>query len=172
MLDLSRLETGMLELKKELFGLDELANEIVKDITYTNTKHVIHIHTEFTGIVYADKDRLGQVLINLINNAIKYSTDNNPIDVNIHQPENNLIAVSVKDYGIGISKYDQLKIFERFFRAGGRSEQTYAGFGIGLYIVNQIMERHQGFISVDSEEGKGSTFTFTLPLATATMLLK
>ena len=172
MLDLSRLETGMLELKKELFGLDELANEIVKDITYTNTKHVIHIHTEFTGIVYADKDRLGQVLINLINNAIKYSTDNNPIDVNIHQPENNLIAVSVKDYGIGISKYDQLKIFERFFRAGGRSEQTYAGFGIGLYIVNQIMERHQGFISVDSDEGKGSTFTFTLPLATATMPLK
>jgi len=74
--------------------------------------------------------------------------------------------VSVKDYGIGINKTDQLKIFERFYRAGGMSEHTYAGFGIGLYIANEIMERHHGFISVDSEEGKGSTFTFTLPLAT------
>ena len=167
MLDLTRLETGKLELKKELFGLEELVNETVKDITYTNTKHIINIHTDFNGMVYGDKDRLGQVLINLINNAIKYSTDNNQIDVNIYQPENNLIAVSVKDYGIGINKKDQLKIFERFFRAGGMSEHTYAGFGIGLYIANEIIERHQGFISVDSEEGKGSTFTFTLPLATA-----
>ena len=166
MLDLTRLETGKLELKKELFGLEELVNETVKDITYTNTKHSINIHTDFNGMVYGDKDRLGQVLINIINNAIKYSTENNQIDVNIYQPENNLIAVSVKDYGIGINKTDQLKIFERFYRAGGKSEKTYAGFGIGLYIANEIMERHQGFISVDSEEGKGSTFTFTLPLAT------
>ena len=165
MLDLTRLQTGKLELKKELFSLEELVNETVKDITYTNTKHIINIHTDFNGMVYGDKDRLGQVLINLINNAIKYSTDNNQINVNIYQPENNLIAVSVKDYGIGINKMDQLKIFERFFRAGGMSEHTYAGFGIGLYIVHEIMERHQGFISVDSEEGKGSTFTFTLPLA-------
>ena len=167
MLDLTRLETGMLELKKELFSLDELVNETVNDITYTNTKHSINIHTHFTGRVYGDKDRLGQVLINLINNAIKYSIDNNQIDVNIHQPENSLIAVSVKDYGIGINKTDQLKIFERFFRAGGKSEQTYAGFGIGLYIANEIIERHQGFLSVESEKGEGSTFTFTLPLATA-----
>jgi len=166
MLDLTRLETGKLELKKELFGLEELVNETVKDITYTNTKHIINIHTDFNGMVYGDKDRLGQVLINIINNAIKYSTENNQIDVTIYQPENNLIAVSVKDYGIGINKTDQLKIFERFYRAGGMSEQTYAGFGIGLYIAHEIMERHQGFISVDSEEGKGSTFTFTLPLAT------
>ena len=165
MLDLTRLETGMLELKRELLDLDELVNETVKDITYTNTKHTIHIHTDFAGKVYGDKDRLGQVLINLINNAIKYSTHNNPIDVTIHQPENNLIAVSVKDYGIGINKTDQLKVFERFFRAGGKSEHTYAGFGIGLYIANQIIERHHGFISVESEKEKGSTFTFTLPLA-------
>ncbi len=167
MLDLTRLETGMLELKKELFGLEELVNETVNDITYTNTKHIINIHTDFNGMVYGDKDRLGQVLINIINNAIKYSTDNNQIDVNIYQPENNLVAVSVKDYGIGISKADQLKIFERFFRSGGKSEQTYAGFGIGLYIANEIMERHHGVLSVESEIGEGSTFTFTLPLATA-----
>ncbi len=167
MLDLTRLETGMLELKKEFFSLNELVNETVADIIYTNTKHTIHIHTNFTGRVYGDKDRLGQVLINLINNAIKYSTHNNPIDVTILQPGNNLIAVSVKDYGIGITKTDQLKIFERFFRAGGKSEHTYSGFGIGLYIANQIIERHKGSLSVESEKEKGSTFTFTLHLATA-----
>ena len=165
MLDLTRLETGMLELKEELFGLYELVNETVKDITFTNTNHSIRVNSDFTGMVYGDKDRLGQVLINLINNAIKYSPDNNPIDVTIYQPENNLIAVSIRDYGIGINKTDQLKIFERFFRAGGKSEETYPGFGVGLYIANQIVERHHGFITVESEKEKGSTFTFTLPLA-------
>jgi two-component system, chemotaxis family, CheB/CheR fusion protein len=166
MLDLTRLETGKLELKKELFSVNKMVEETVQDIMFTNSKHVIHIHPEFNGMVSGDEDRIGQVLINFINNALKYSGDHNPVDIYIRQAAEDLISVSVKDYGIGIRKADHQKIFERFYRVDGKSEQTYAGFGIGLYIAKEIIDRHQGFISVESEKGKGSAFTFTLPLAT------
>ncbi|CAN5477556.1 hypothetical protein BH11BAC5_BH11BAC5_11330 [soil metagenome] len=165
MLDLTRLEIGKLELGKALFSLDHLVNKTVQDIMFINTKYIIRIHEDFKGNVNGDEDRIGQVLINLINNAIKYSDEINPVDVYIYQPGPNQIAVSVKDYGIGIGKADLERIFERFYRAVGESEHTYPGFGIGLFIAKEIVERHQGSISVESERGKGSVFTVTLPLA-------
>ena len=170
MLDLTRLETGKLELRKELFSLDHLVNKTIQDIMFINTKYVIRIHAGVMGNVYGDEDRIGQVLINLINNAIKYSDDTNPVDVYIHQLRHNQISVSIKDYGIGIDRADQEKIFERFYRAVGESGRTYPGFGIGLFIVKEIMERHQGSITLESEKGKGSLFTITLPLATETKI--
>ncbi|MDB5279742.1 MAG: domain S-box protein [Ferruginibacter sp.] len=116
MLDLTRLETGKLELRKELFSLDHLVNKTVQDIMFINTKYVIRLQADFKGNVYGDEDRIAQVLINLINNAIKYSDDTNPVDVYIYEPRPNHISVSVKDYGIGIDRADQEKIFERFYR--------------------------------------------------------
>ncbi|MDB5280645.1 MAG: hypothetical protein JWR61_5600 [Ferruginibacter sp.] len=166
MLDLTRLETGKLELRKELFSLDQLVNKTIQDIMFINTKYVIRLQVDFMGNVYGDEDRIAQVLINLINNAIKYSDDMNPVDVYIHQSPPDQISVSIKDYGIGIGKAEQEKIFERFYRAVGESEYTYPGFGIGLFIAKEIMERHHGSVSVESEKGKGSVFTITLPLAT------
>jgi len=166
MLDLSRLETGNLELQKELFSLDELVAETVQDIKFTNTHHTINIARDFTGSVYGDKDRIEQVIINLINNAIKYSPDNKLVEVRIHAAGKNQIAVSIKDFGIGVDEKHQHKIFNRFYRAAGKSEENYAGFGIGLFIAKEIIERHSGILTVESEEGKGSTFTFILPLAT------
>jgi PAS domain S-box-containing protein len=166
MLDLSRLESGKLELQKELFSLDKLLVETVEDIRFTNTNHTINISQDFTGTVYGDKDRIEQVIINLINNAIKYSPDYNLVEVHLYAAKDNQVAISIKDYGIGIDAEHQQKIFNRFYRASGQSEQNYAGFGIGLFIAKEIVERHNGSITVDSEKDKGSTFTFSLPLAT------
>jgi two-component system CheB/CheR fusion protein len=84
------------------------------------------------------------------------------VEVWIRQSEKNRVSVSVKDFGIGIDKKDHEKIFERFYRAGGKEEQTFPGFGIGLFIAKEIIERHGGSISLTSEKGKGSVFTFTL----------
>jgi PAS domain S-box-containing protein len=164
LLDLTKIETGTLELKKEKFSLNALAIETVEDILYTNTKHEINLFHDFQSYVFADKDRMGQVMINFLTNAIKYSPNNNKIDVWIHQTKNGQVAFSVKDYGIGIDKEEQEKIFERFYRAKGKEEQTYPGFGIGLFIAKEFVEKHGGQVLVESEKGKGSAFTFTLPI--------
>jgi signal transduction histidine kinase len=164
LLDLTKIETGTLELKKEKFSLNELAIETIEDILYTNTRHRINLFHDFHGYVYADKDRIGQVMINFLTNAIKYSPNSEKIDVTIRRTPNNEIAFSVKDYGIGIGKEEQKKIFERFYRAQGKDEQTYPGFGIGLFIANEFVHKHGGRLTVESEKGKGSEFTFTLPI--------
>ena len=166
MLDISRLESGKLEMQKELIRLDELLEETVQDIRFTNTGHTISISRTVEVAVYADKNRIGQVIINLVNNAIKYSPDNNSIEIWIDKAGEKEVVVSIKDYGIGIDKEHQQKIFERFYRAEGQSEKNYSGFGIGLFIVKEIIERHDGLLTVESEIGKGSVFTFILPLAT------
>ena len=163
LLDLSRLEGGQLELAKELFSLNELLIESVQDVVYTNIRHTINISHDFECSVNADRDRIGQVISNLLTNAIKYSPNADRIDVRIYQQAKNLAAVSIKDHGIGIDREDLGKIFEQFYRAEGTSEQTYPGFGLGLFISSEIIQRHNGTISVESEKENGSVFTFTLP---------
>ncbi len=86
------------------------------------------------------------------------------MDVRVFEEKDNYVAVSVKDYGIGIDEKEQQQIFKRFYRISGNKDETYSGFGIGLYLSNEIIERHKGKIFVNSEIGKGSEFTFTLPL--------
>jgi len=164
LLDLSKIETGTLELKKEKFSLNELAIETVQDVLYTNTNYEINLFHDYQSYVLGDKDRVGQVMINFLTNAIKYSPNCNKIDVTIHQAKNKRVAFSVRDYGIGIDKEEQEKIFERFYRAKGKQEQTYPGFGIGLFIAKEFVEKHGGQVMVESEKGSGSVFTFTLPI--------
>jgi PAS domain S-box-containing protein len=163
LLDLSKIEAGMLVLNKESFNLNELVIETVQDILYTNSKHNINIFHDFECHIDGDKDRIGQVLINFLTNAIKYSPNADKVEVWIRQSENNCVSVSVRDFGIGIDEKDHEKIFERFYRAGGKEEQTFPGFGIGLFIAKEIIQRHGGTISLVSEKGIGSVFTFTLP---------
>lgn len=165
LLDLSKIETGRLELNKELASLNEIVIETVQDILYTNSKHDIRVYHDFGCNVYCDKDRIGQVLINLLTNAIKYSPHSDKIEVWIRQSAGNYVSVSVKDYGIGIDVNDQERVFERFYWARGKEEQTFPGFGIGLFIAKEIIQRHSGIIGFESEKGKGSVFTFTLPVA-------
>ncbi|MEJ7693721.1 PAS domain-containing sensor histidine kinase, partial [Daejeonella sp.] len=130
-LDLSRLEESKLELHIQKFRIIDVVQETVQDILHSNSNHTIQIVNDFDCEIYADKDRIGQVIINFITNAIKYSPNNNNIEVRIHKLEKNEVAVSVKDFGIGISIEDQQKIFDRFYRVEGKNENVFAGFGIG-----------------------------------------
>jgi PAS domain S-box-containing protein len=162
LLDLSKIDSGKLELHQQNFDLQNLVSETVEDVQQT-TQHKIVIKNDIDCKVFGDKDRIGQVIYNLLANAIKYTPKINSIEVDIYQPAEDLVSVSVSDHGIGIDKRHHRKIFERFYRVEGKSEQTYPGFGIGLFIASEIIHRHNGKISVKSEKGEGSIFTFTLP---------
>ena len=163
MLDLSRIEQNEMELKKEKFDLNEHVENIIEDITYTHKEAQIDLSHYCKCEVIADKDRIGQVIINFITNALKYSPEGNKVDVKVFE-QGERVAVSVKDYGIGIEQKEIRKIFNRFYRVSSKSEGTYSGFGIGLYLSDEIINRHNGTIHVDSEPGKGSEFTFTIPI--------
>jgi len=164
LLDLSRIDSGKLELKMQNFDVNDLVRETVDDLQQT-TRHEIRIKNNVDCKLFGDKDRIGQVLLNLLTNAIKYSPKTNSIEVDVYRPSQNIISISVRDHGIGIDKKDHEKIFERFYRVEGKTEQTYPGFGIGLFIASEIVNRHNGTIYVESEKSKGSTFTFTLPIS-------
>jgi signal transduction histidine kinase len=165
LLDLSRIQKGQLELQKSILDLAELVSDVVDDVQYT-TRHKIEVTIESRDKVHADKDRIMQVVLNFITNAIKYSPDADRIEIRVFRRDANYAAVSVKDYGIGIDKADHEKIFERFYRAEGKKEKTFPGFGIGLFIASDIIKRHNGEIGVQSEKDKGSDFIFALPIAT------
>ncbi|MFD2517529.1 ATP-binding protein [Salinimicrobium flavum] len=164
MLDLSRVQESKLTLQKVSFSLNRMVEESVQDIQYSSTTARVKIDHKDQLFVHGDRDRISQVLINLITNAIKYSPNNKNIEVKVFQEGKDKACVSVRDHGIGINLKDQQNIFERFFRVSGKDEQTYSGLGIGLYLAKEIMTRHNGDIRVKSEKGKGSLFTFSLPL--------
>jgi two-component system CheB/CheR fusion protein len=163
LLDLSKIESGKLELDKTAFDLGTLVEETVQDMRQTASKHAIILHNDFEGKVFADKDRIAQVLLNLLTNAIKYSPDADNIEVFTASAKDRAI-IRVKDFGIGIDNKSHIRIFERFYRVEGKSEQTFPGFGIGLFIASEIVHRHNGSISVQSEKGKGSVFTVSIPV--------
>ena len=164
LLDLSKIKAGSLELSKEYFDLPELIKEINEEIKLINPRHTICFTPEESLTVFADRQRISQVLINFLNNAIKYAPNSETIVVRMIKGATE-IKVFVQDFGIGITKTDQQKIFERFYRAEGVSEKTFPGFGIGLFIAAEIITRHGGTVGVESELGKGSSFFFSLPLA-------
>jgi len=135
--------------------------EIVEEMQRTSSSHEIIIKGETNKYVIADKNKVGQVLINLLSNAIKYSPDEKKVIVQLI-PSTEGVMCWVQDFGVGISKKDQQKIFDRFYRAD-EDETSASGLGLGLYISAEIIEHHGGKIWVDSEKGRGSTFCFTLP---------
>jgi signal transduction histidine kinase len=139
----------------------------VLEITAENTtmlkKHRVTFE-EMNGInVFADRERIGQVFINLLTNAIKYSPGADEIKICLKKEDERAI-VSVQDFGLGIEVSEHKRIFENFYRVKGKDEQTFPGFGIGLYIVSEILKQHDGEVWVNSEKNKGSTFYFSLPL--------
>lgn len=163
LLDLTKIETGSLHLNNERFNLAETVKEIVCDLQTTIQTHRIILLELADGYVHGDKDRISQVINNLITNAIKYSPGANSIIVELCEKDSNLV-VSVQDFGIGIAQQEQHKIFERFYRVAGKDEKTFPGFGIGLFIVNEIISKHNGKVWVESEKDKGSKFYISLPL--------
>jgi signal transduction histidine kinase len=113
--------------------------------------------------VLADRERVGQVMTNLISNAIKYSPNAKKINVSTKVTKDT-VTLSVQDYGVGIPKGNQEKVFEQFFRVSGPKQNTFPGLGLGLYISSEIIKREGGRIWVESSQGKGSTFCFALPI--------
>ncbi len=162
LLDLSKIQAGKLSLNKAKFDLDELVSEVTEDLQKITTTHQLVIEGEVGRKILGDRHRIGQILINLISNAIKYSPSVNRVIIASYS-DNHKVVISVQDFGIGISKRHQKRIFDRFFRAEGSSEKTFPGLGIGLYITSELVKRHGGQIWVDSTKGKGSIFSVCLP---------
>jgi len=163
LLDLSKIKSGSLQLNKEHFSMNAMLKEMIDNVQHSEPGYSIVFIPQDDCLLYADKERIGQVLINFLTNAIKYSPDNKVVTVK-SKIADGYAVVSVEDKGIGINKGDQEKIFQRFYRVEGKDEKTFPGFGIGLFIAAEIIERHSGRIEVHSEQGKGSTFSFLLPL--------
>lgn len=162
MLDLSKIQAGRLTMEFHKVAIAELIKQTVASMQAVTTRHKIIMEGNFAVDVQGDRDRIGQVLINLLSNAMKYSPRADRIIVRGEVKDKALI-ISVQDFGIGISKSKIGKIFERFYRVEKDGRKS-SGFGLGLFISSEIIKRHGGKIWVESEEGKGSTFYFTLPL--------
>src|SRR5712692_10331881 len=163
LLDLSKMQTGQLVYREERFELDALVQEIVENIQGTTQTHRVLLEGQTLAEAFGDQDRIGQVLINLLNNAIKYSPQADRVMVRVTKDQNKAL-VSVQDFGIGIAKEHQHMIFERFYQVTDAAEKTYPGLGIGLYISSEIVKRHGGQMWVESEKDEGATFHVTLPL--------
>lgn len=163
LLDVTRIEAGKLELHQEKLDIDQIIDETVEDFQKITETHCLIKHGKVGGIIFGDRDRLNQVLINLISNAIKYSPGSNEIIIRTAKRKSEVV-VSVQDFGIGIPKKDRFKIFDRFYRVINSSGERFGGLGLGLYIASEIIIKHGGKIGVRSEENRGSTFFFTLPL--------
>jgi two-component system sensor histidine kinase VicK len=162
-LDLSRLEEAKMTLHVSKFSMPELIEEVLSDTLVLSASHYIEYEPCPEIEVNADREKLGQVMINLLGNAIKYSPEGTIIKIRC-ELEKEKIQFSVTDQGHGIAKADQARLFERFYRVNDQSQYHVAGFGIGLYLVSEILKLHGGVAGVQSEVGKGSTFSFVLPL--------
>ncbi len=161
LLDFSRMQEGKLQLEKGDFSLNEVIKERVEAIQPI-TDHDIVVESENDISVYGDEFRIGQVITNLLNNAIKYSPEPEKIIVRAEE-EQNKVTVSVVDFGVGVSEHERETIFQRFYKGDKPLKTTYPGFGIGLFISSQIVEQHGGDIWVEDNNGKGSEFKFTIP---------
>lgn len=163
LLDATKVTAGRLKFNEELFDFNKLVTEIVDEMQQTTHTHTISMNLDTTEMIFADRNRIGQVMTNMLSNAVKYSPRADTIHVNTAL-ENDIIKFSVQDFGIGIPEENQPYVFDQFFRVSGEVQDTFAGLGLGLFIASEIIKRSNGTVSVESVEGKGSTFCFTLPV--------
>ena len=167
LLDVSRIETGRLEIRREPIAWAHFVRDVVHRHHTAVSDRRFHVSVPNDGkIVTGDRDRLEQVLGNLLENAVKYSPDGSDITVTVEDKGDSFVT-AVCDRGIGIPADELGQVFERFHRGRQVSSTNYGGLGLGLYITKQIIERHGGTIWVESREGQGTTFYFSLPVAEA-----
>jgi len=159
-LNLSRLDSGKMDLNKQVFDLQDLVKEIEDEVKTTISTHTIIFEPLQPMPVSADRDKIGHVITNFINNAVKYSESGKVIRVGAN-PLQDQVQVCVSDEGIGIAPANLQKLFDRYYRVSANT--TVSGFGIGLYLSAEIIKQHQGKIWAESELGKGSRFCFTIP---------
>ena len=163
LLDISKIESGKLKFNKQYFSFDETLDHIIEIMQQSNPHVKIVKNGTLSRDVFGDEMRIEQVIINFITNAIKYGPDGEEIHIS-SEVRDQEIHFSVRDFGIGMSEEHQHKVFEKFYRIEETSER-FQGLGIGLYICQEIIDRHNGKIGVKSTAGKGSEFYFNLPLS-------
>ena len=163
LLDVSKIHAGKLQLNDVPVNFKDILHECIETLDHISPHHRILVEGDADAIVKVDKHRIEQVVMNYLTNAVKYSPKQDKVIVNVTRKEKEL-QVAVRDFGIGIPKDKQSKVFQRFYRVND-DLHSFTGLGIGLYISSEIIKRHKGNVWVESEEGKGSTFYFTIPLA-------
>jgi len=150
-----------LKLEISTFNFGDMIREAIETVEGLQPSYHIVVKGEGNIEVSGDRYRLIQVVTNYLSNGIKYSKGKTDIILTIYY-DNKAITVSVKDEGLGISKYQLPYIFERFFRA--EKTKNLEGIGLGLYLCRQVIQAHNGQVWAESEEGKGSTFYFSIPI--------
>ena len=165
-LDLSKIEAGKMELQLETFSVAEAVKEVNTIIQPLANKKQIQPTLEFEGDVSieADKVKFKQILYNLLSNAVKFTDEGGQVTTTSEVSDSELL-IRVIDTGVGISGKDQTKLFQHFMQVDASKSRGHEGTGLGLSLTKQLVELHGGRIWVESETGKGSTFTFTLPLS-------
>ncbi|SFH12004.1 PAS domain S-box protein [Pedobacter insulae] len=163
LLDVTKINSGKLQFNDRNFEFNELVQEIVEDLQRTTEQHHLIENLEDIGVVFGDRERIGQVITNLITNAIKYSPNSDQVVIGTKLVENEVV-LCVEDFGVGIAGDKLNRVFEQFYRVSGDMQHTFPGLGLGLYISAEIVKREHGRIWVNSEPGKGSKFCFALPM--------
>lgn len=171
LLSLSRLEKEDSGLQIDEMHLDDLIENVLKMIAALASEKEITIQTEVQPhiVFQADEEKIKQLLLNLLTNAISYTPAHAKVRLSVHH-KNEAVSIQVSDEGIGIEQQDIPRIFERFYRVDAARSRDTGGTGLGLAIVKHIVELHQGQIEVDSEYGKGTSFTVSLPAVGHTQL--
>ncbi len=167
LLDVSRIEVGRIELRMEPLSVGEIINAAITYLQPQATEKAVEVTvhlSEESLQVKGDRDRANRILLNLLSNAIKYNRQGGQIDVVVSR-DKGMVQVDVVDTGIGIPSADIPMLFTKFYKAGATAAVSTGGTGLGLFIAKSLVELHGGRIWVKSEEGKGSTFSFTLPVA-------
>jgi two-component system sensor histidine kinase VicK len=162
-LSLSQVESGKIHLMLQDVELTEVINETIEEVKLLNPDQIINFKPGGAVHVHADADKLEQVMINFLSNAIKYTPKGGTIEVDC-QVVDDKAQVSVTDEGMGIDQKDIDRLFERFYRVESKATEKIPGFGIGLYLCAEIIRHHHGKIWVNSQTGKGSTFYFEIPV--------
>jgi two-component system phosphate regulon sensor histidine kinase PhoR len=172
LLDLSRVQWGELDLQYSSFYLTDVLAERVRLAQVSAEQHTIFldIQTQDSRIV-ADQLRVGQVIGNILDNAIKFSPPSRQVTVKLQEQDNEYL-ISIIDQGIGINPEYLDRIFERFYRVRNTASRQYAGIGMGLFVAKAIVEAHGGSIGFSSNPGTGSKFYFTLPRVPHTSVLQ
>jgi signal transduction histidine kinase len=162
LLDVTKINSGQIDLNIAAFYFSDALTNSISNVQLISNKHEILLENSISSLYTGDQFRIEQVLINLLNNAIKYSPDATQVIVKAKISAGHIV-VCVKDFGVGIAKKDIDQLFQRFYRVS-ETALLFQGVGLGLFIAAEIIKKHNGTFSIESEQRIGSNFCFRLPI--------